>query len=119
MKTVMTTALLLSTLQANKDKHRAIFLEAQTKYRAKAIEALEARLKDIREGKPIDTYIHLTVPMDQTKDYERVISMLKSSISDEIELNEEDYTKFVLDTWDWTNQFRTSNSTYVKMDQDE
>jgi len=106
---------LLIILEENLDNHRSIFEKAQEGYRKKAIELLDKALQDAREGRNITTYIRLDAPVDQTKDYERVIRMLKMSVEDEIELTEHDFAQYVLDDWSWKHDFITKNSMYTKV----
>ena len=68
---------LLTIIKENRDKHRAVFEEAQAGYRTKVIEELDKRLADARAGRRIDTFISLTEPVDQTRNYDRVIKMLE------------------------------------------
>ncbi len=50
--------------------------------------------------------------MDRTRDYDRVISMLKMDLTDTVELSESDYSQYVLDDWQWKRQFLGSNRAY-------
>jgi hypothetical protein len=113
MKTVrLRKSELLEKLGANRDKHKEIFLEALDGYKKAIIDALESRLADAKAGKRIDTYINLEQPIDQTKEYDRVITMLVMSLDDEIELDERQFAQYVMDDWSWKSQFLATNSVY-------
>lgn len=57
--------------------------------------------------------------MDQTKDYDMAIGMLRMSVDEYITLEEEDYKCYVLDQWRWKQQFSTSNRGYSKSLRDQ
>lgn len=105
---------LLKTLQTNRDNHRKIFEEALEGFRKAVVRELERRLEIAKANKRVDLYIQLTQPVDQTKDYDRVIGMLNLSLDTEIELSETDYSCYVLDDWTWKKNFLTSNAFYSK-----
>ena len=69
-------------------------------------------LQAAKDGKKINTIIHLIQPKDHTDDYDRVIGMLKMSVDNEIIVDDSDYRKFILDQWDWSRQFSSSSASY-------
>jgi len=103
---------LLTILKKNRENHRVIFLEALDGFRKKAIVEFEKQLEAAKAGKKFDVYINLTLPHDQTKDYDRAIGMLSMSVEDVIELSEHEYQQYVMDDWSWKMNFLTGNSTY-------
>ena len=104
---------LLAILEKNRDAHHGIFLEAQEGFRKVVISELEKHLKLARNGKQqIKQYMALPEPEDHTRDYERVISMLKMDLSDTVELSERDYAQYVQDDWAWKRQFLGTNRIY-------
>lgn len=105
---------LLEKLTENRKRHREIFLEAQKGYREEAIRLLDKALQDARNGRKINTVIYMDSPVDQTKDYDRVIGMLTMATDTEIDLSESDYAKFVMDDWGWKEDFLLKNSLYTK-----
>lgn len=104
---------LLKKVHENRSTHREIFLKAQEGYRKKFIEVLEQRLYDAKNGKQFEAVIALQEPMDMTKEYDRVISMLEMSVDDEVELDQKEYAAYVMDDWSWKRQFVTSNAAYT------
>jgi len=105
---------LLAKLEENRAAHRAVFEEALEGYREAVIKELEVMLTDARKGKLIRRTVNLVEPMDQTKDYDRAIAMLKMSQDEIISINESDFACYVLDNWRWRDQFIASNSSYLK-----
>ena len=105
---------LLAILQKNRDAHHAIFLEAQKGFRKTVIQELEKRLELARAGKRVDQYLRLPEPVDRTRDYDRVISMLKMDLTDTVELSETDYSQYVMDDWEWKREFLGTNQYSLK-----
>ncbi len=103
---------LLAKLKENKSKHREMFEKALEGYRQLVIEELEKRLKDARKNRKVDTFIRLTEPRDQTKDYDRAIAMLEMDVNEFVELDQNEFSHFVLDDWEWSDNFKMSNTAY-------
>lgn len=103
---------LLEKLKANRDEHRQIFLEALDGYHEAAMAALEERIKEAKENKRVNLFFTLEQPVDQTKEYDRVIKMLEMSVDDEVELTQQEFANYVMDDWSWMGQFLASNAQY-------
>ena len=82
---------LLSILESNRSKHRQIFEEACDGYQRAVIKELEAQLKRAKEGIRRSMFINIPAPVDQTKEYDRAIAMLKMSVEQEVFLSEQDF----------------------------
>jgi hypothetical protein len=108
-------AKLISTLEENRIKHRKIFLEACDGYQKAVIKELEAQLKRAKGGIRRSMLISIPAPVDQTKDYDRAIGMLKMSIEEEVMLTERDYQCYVLDDWEWKQKFLLSSRPYSRI----
>lgn len=106
---------LLSKLLVNRENHRSLFLKAQEGYRALVIAELDKSLKDAREGREIRTYISMDAPEDHTDDYDNVIEMLQMSVDTEITLLAQDFQRYVLDKWQWSQAALLRNSTYAAL----
>jgi hypothetical protein len=103
---------LLDILEKNRKEHRAIFVEAQAGFKNAVVKQLEERLKAARENRHVELFIRLNEPVDQTSDYDRVIKMLELSTEETVELNEQDFSQYVEDNWNWRHQFLVTNSAY-------
>ena len=106
---------LLTTLEANRTKHRQIFEEACDGYQKAVIKELETQLRRAKEGIRQTMIISIPAPIDQTKEYDRAIAMLKMSVDTEVLLSEADFQCYVLDDWKWKQQFLTSSRAYSQM----
>ncbi len=104
---------LLKVLKENRTTHRDTFERATAGYRKRAIEELDASLRDAREGKKIRRAIGLTEPMDQTKDYDRAIRMLEMTVDEIVTIGAHEFQQYVMDDWAWKEQFTASNSAYL------
>lgn len=106
-------AKVLEIVKANRDKHRAIFLEALDGWKAavlKEVERLFNEAKADRINKSV--FVNLPRPTDHTRDYDRAIQMLDLEVESVVTLSNEDFANLVQDDWDWRNQFLASNSAY-------
>ena len=117
MKEELTTLIpkddLLYRLRANRDVHRALFLKALSGYRKKAIEELDAAIERIKDGSPKNVYVSLRAPEDHTRDYDRVIEMVKMDVRSEIILSEDKFASYVQDDWTWKREFVASTTEYL------
>ena len=103
---------LLAVIERNRGAHRQIFIEALEGYRKQAIELLEEQIGRAKSGKNFKVQFQLVQPMDHTRDYDRIIGMLKMNTGGYVELSEDDYRAYVMDDWAWKNQFLATNSRY-------
>ena len=108
----MKKSVLLDKLRENQRAHKAIFDEAVDGYKKQALALLEEHLKRIRDGKMIEVAVHLPVPENHTRDYDRVIAMMELDIAETVVLSEGDFAQYVLDDWKWKRQFLESSKAY-------
>lgn len=104
---------LQETIKTNRDSHREQFLAAQDKYREKVIAELDKRLEAARNGGRIDLGFHLPEPVDYTDSYDTAIAMLEWEVSDEIELSDVDFQRYVLNKWEWARVFAANTQSYL------
>lgn len=97
----------------NRNKHWDVFLKALKVYEEQAIIAFQNRIEALRNGEIVDSYLRLERPQDHTRDYERVLQMLDMSVDDEIELSENDFGRYVMDDWEWSQGFIANTSSYL------
>lgn len=99
-------------LKANRENHKKIYDEAVEGYQKKGLAALQEKLEKLQTNPIENLYINLHVPSNHLKEYDRAILMVDQSLDVEVELSEEDYSKYIQDNWNWTRDFLTSNSSY-------
>ena len=114
MEAVINKADLLGILKENRATHNAVFLEAVEGYK-KALEIEAQRIiEEVKSGKTMPHMKTLPVPVDQTKDYDRVIRLLELDTRSEIELAENEVAQYVMDDWSWKRAFAASNVNYTR-----
>jgi len=102
---------LLAIVIENRANHALAYVEAREGYQKKLIAALEkdlARAKDGKKGRGV----MLQAPRKYLADYDRAIKQLELTKEEEIELNDSDFSKLVMDEWQWKREFSTSNALY-------
>ena len=104
---------LLKRLQENRDKHREVFEAALNGYREYAEELLRGTIEDLKRGRVPDIKISVSRPEDHTRDYDRVIGMLKMHQGEEFDLDETTYAQYVDDDWSWKRQWLRLSSEYA------
>lgn len=107
---------LLAKLRENLQKHEAEFKEADAGFRAALAKRLQAMLKAARSAaaaKDCDMHVGLPVPNSFAEDYQTAIQMLDMAQDAEIELNQQQFRCFVMDEWDWKEQFANTSSIYA------
>lgn len=108
----MKTSVLLATIVVNRKKHKETVDKVFDKYRKMAIEQFEKYIEKAKVGKKVTRYLSLPEPKNHTKDYDLIISMLKAHVQEDIAISAEEYQNYVLDDWNWSHAFATSNSSY-------
>lgn len=100
-------------MKANREKHRQLFEAAQAGYREAVIVELDRMLVDASRGNRIKTTVELNAPIDQTKEYDRVVMQLEMETRNEIELTDEEFANYVMDQWRWTPAVLGITENYV------
>jgi uncharacterized protein YbjQ (UPF0145 family) len=103
---------LLAKLRENREKHEAEYEDAVLKHRGEAIAELQLRLQKIEAGGKIDLSFNLPTPKEFLESFDEAISMLEWEQSDEIELDQRDFQRYVLNKWEWGQLFAASTSLY-------
>jgi hypothetical protein len=60
------------------------------------------------------TYMRNAFPEDHSDDYEGTIRRLELTVSDEVELDTNEFDSYVRNKWVWRDSFLTSNTLYAK-----
>ena len=103
---------LLTKIEENRIQHIAEYKEAEEGYWAELQEKHEEALAAVKEREEPDR-VYVPKPQSHEEDYDRAIMMLQMTSSDEILLDEQRFSQWVLDEWDWTHDFITTNSLYA------
>jgi hypothetical protein len=118
---------ILEKLRANLNEHEAVYAEAMKGWHAECIAVVEKQIEVMNEavakakaGEDISTQVGWftfpSKPQLHAKDYRRAIALLEISLDDQIELGAEEVTQFVMDEWEWKQQFTTTSNSYLAAD---
>lgn len=126
----------LERVKANKEKHVAEYREAFVTYQEEMKDLVTQRKKDIEvalnaalgkvlvanvdKDKPVYmphmghllSFTELAPPVSHEKDYEQVIQMLQMEVEDTVDLESDQFACFVMDDWDWKEEFRNTTEFY-------
>jgi sugar diacid utilization regulator len=114
---------LLSVLRENRERHVREFAAACIGYREVALRKLEdsfqearAVVERLKEGQTVSVVgfrISLSVPVNYEKAYDQIIRMMEMSVDAEIELTASQFACFVMDDWEWKDEWAASIAQYV------
>jgi hypothetical protein len=138
--TVVSTAELLKTLKENRESHIAEYKEAVEGYlvtaREKLVEQHEAAKAEVEKAfvrtkeelerfdpeKAQDTIVFcksiqftLTAPRNFVDAYDQAIEMMTWETRDKVELNTTEFRCFIMNKWDWMEEFKNVSGLYKKI----
>jgi hypothetical protein len=117
---------LIKILKENRAKHVADFREACVGYRLElatkikdSIDRHRDALKVTQEAQDTDlpsspTYVSWPpMPKSHERSYDLQIRKLELEQRDTVELEDTEFAKFVMDDWEWKNEFQTTTANYA------
>jgi len=119
MKTVIVNKVeLLEALRENREAHEAEYKTALEGWWEQVQDWFVQQQEAIDEantsesGEDPELHCSHTKPTEHLKDYDREIKMADMSLTDEIELTTEEFAKYVMDEWEWSDMWKLSNTRY-------
>lgn len=112
MKSVVDRTILLGIVSQNRISHVEAFEEANTEFRRRAIELMRQNLEAAERGDEVELRVELVKPFSQIKHYDQAIRMLELDSRAEIELEEDEFSSYVMDDWHWKLSWSASNKAY-------
>jgi hypothetical protein len=115
MRVKVDSAKLLDTLRDNRNKHKTDFAATWQGYLETSKKELRKAVRNVdktKEGEGVTIPNLWPVPSSHVDDYDRIIGLIELSQDDQLELDDRDYERYVLDKWDWKEQFLTSSRLY-------
>lgn len=106
------TSFLLEKAKQNREKHIAEYEEAVEEYRKQLENAFEKRLKALRNGEDVSTYVNLPKPESYENHYDTAIDMLENTTAEVVNIDATTYNRIVRDEWEWTQSFKSVTSNY-------
>lgn len=83
----------------------------------KSLDAVSSQNKDEVQffcpNPQIDNSWSLPYPANYTTEYDKAIKMLELSVYDTVTVSKQEFNSYVLNEWDWKNNFVIANSMYV------
>ena len=104
---------LIEIMEENRNRHRTVFNDALAGYEREAERILREHMEALRQGKHPVIQIILDRPEDHTRDYDRIIGMLRMHTGSTFELDEQSYRMYVDDDWSWKRQWIDTSTTYA------
>jgi hypothetical protein len=102
---------LLKIVRENKEKHIKEYKEAEEEFKTAALNIINENIELINKGNfKIKTLP--TTPVSYESNYNKAIRMLELSVDTVIEIDQYEFSKLVLDEWEWKQSFDIMNSTY-------
>lgn len=103
---------LLEKLKENRELHKREYDQAVIKHRNEVIAELQKRLRDVEAGEKIDLNFNLPTPREFLDTFDEAIAMLEWEKDDVIDLDRTDFSRYVLNQWEWRQQFQAATSMY-------
>lgn len=101
---------LLEALKRNRDIHSKEYEEALIDFRKKCVAVLEAEL--LKTNRTDTLSVNITAPINAIDNYNEAIGMLEFHCEDIIELDNNEYKRYILNEWQWTGLFKTLAASY-------
>ena len=115
---------LLEKVKANREKHIAEYHEAVDGYKAaalaeidKGVQSLRRQVESLQDGEMLrlaGVHFSLAVPENHAKDYDQVIAMLEMSVDAELTVRSDEFACYVMDDWDWKDNFTSVSEMYKR-----
>lgn len=105
---------LLGHLERNKAAHIKSYNSALKVYFKMMAKELAKMSKDVAASKKRkdDYVIHLALPQNKSKEYDRYIKMLTMAVDELIEISTTEYNCFVNDEWEWVHHAKSISTFY-------
>ncbi len=113
---------LLDVLKKNRGTHVNDFKAACSGYRELATQKLQESLKDVQRQLSVlkegDKLPHVFVsfslppPVSHERTYDQIIRMMEMEVADNVVLTASQFGCFVMDDWEWTQQWRDATTPY-------
>lgn len=102
---------LIETLKRHKENHIIEYDKAVKAYKLETLEQLKKLLENAENDK-LNLKLNLTEPINNIKNYDKIISMFEWEVEDFVELDQDEFKEYVLDENRFTEQAKISNVLY-------
>jgi len=102
---------LIVKIKENKENHIKEYEKAVVAYKEEALRQLKTQLTFVEDG-ALDAKLDLITPVNNAKNYDRVIEMFEWEVEDVVVLEQDEFKEYVQDETDFAVRARMSNSAY-------
>lgn len=102
---------LIEKIKENKENHIVEYDKAVKAFKIEALKQLE-KLKKMAEKGDMKIELKLTTPVDNQKNYDKILEMFTWEIADEVELEQNEFTEYVQDETHFAISAKLSNQAY-------
>lgn len=112
---------LISALESNLKVHDEVYEEAVNNYWKELKKTFDEEVEEAREliaaedisNGAVHISISISPPQNRSEEYKNVIAMFKAEVKKTVEITQREFEMYVLNKWDWVDQFLVSNSRYA------
>lgn len=105
-------AKLIAKIEENKARHIEAYAKAVVAYKAEALKQLAEQTKIAEEG-GLMIKVSLTTPVDNRKNYDKIIDMFNWEVEEEVELEQQEFNEYVQDETEFARHAFASNQMYL------
>ena len=103
---------LIARIEENKATHIAAYAKAVEAYKKEALKQLVDLTKKVENG-DLNIRLNLTTPVDNRKNYDKIIDMFNWEVEDIVELEQSEFNEYVQDETEFARHALMSNSMYL------
>ncbi len=103
---------LIARIEENKATHIEAYAKAVEAYKKEALKQLADLTKRVENG-DVNVKLNLTTPVDNRKNYDKIIDMFNWEVEDIVELEQAEFNEYVQDETEFARHAMMSNSMYL------
>ena len=103
---------LIEKIRANKEAHIKAYAAAEIAYKKEALKQLAELINEV-DGGSLNIRLDLTTPVDNRKNYDKIIQMFEWDVLEEVELTQQEFNEYILDETEANRHAMLSNSVYL------
>ena len=103
---------LIARIEQNKATHIEAYAKAVDAYKKEALKQLGDLTQKVENG-DVNVRLNLTTPVDNRKNYDKIIDMFNWEVEDIVELEQSEFNEYVQDETEFARHAMMSNSMYL------
>jgi len=103
---------LIEKIKENKKTHIEAYAKAVKAYKVEALKQL-VELTTAAENGDLTIRLKLTTPVDNTKNYDKIIDLFEWDVLEEVELEQQEFNEYILDETESARHALMSNQAYL------